>query len=72
MFRVLSFEFTAYRATGAAIGSNPVGYIIPCHRVIKSIGGIGEYRWGATRKMAMIGWEAAQLTAQYHNGFKFN
>lgn len=53
---------TAYRATGAAIGSNPVGYIIPCHRVIKSIGGIGEYRWGAARKMAMIGWEAAQLT----------
>ncbi len=54
---------TAYRAAGAAIGSNPVGYIIPCHRVIKSIGEIGEYRWGVSRKMAMIGWEASKLTA---------
>jgi len=50
----------AFRAVGTAIGSNPVGFIIPCHRVIKNVGGIGEYRWGATRKMAMIGWEAAQ------------
>jgi len=47
----------AQRAVGTAIGSNPVGFIIPCHRVIRSVGNIGEYRWGATRKMAMIGWE---------------
>jgi len=45
---------------GTAIGNNPVGFIIPCHRVIKNVGGIGEYRWGAARKMAMIGWEAAK------------
>ena len=49
------------RAVGSAIGSNPVGFIIPCHRVIKNVGGIGEYRWGTERKMAMIGWEAAKV-----------
>lgn len=51
---------TASRAVGTAIGSNPVAFLIPCHRVIKSIGGIGEYRWGSERKMAIIGWEAAK------------
>ncbi len=51
----------AQRAVGSAIGSNPVAFIIPCHRVIKTVGGIGEYRWGTPRKMAMIGWEAAQM-----------
>lgn len=51
---------SAQRAVGTAIGSNPVGFIIPCHRVIKSVGGIGEYRWGTERKMAIIGWEAAR------------
>ena len=51
----------ASRAVGSAIGNNPVAYIIPCHRVIKKIGGIGEYRWGQTRKIAMIGWEASKL-----------
>ncbi len=51
---------SAQRAVGSAIGSNPVGFIIPCHRVIRSVGGIGEYRWRTERKMAMIGWEAAQ------------
>ncbi|GAB3814910.1 bifunctional transcriptional activator/DNA repair enzyme AdaA [Pontibacter rugosus] len=50
----------ASRAVGTAIGSNPVAFLIPCHRVIRSVGGIGEYRWGSARKMAMIGWEAAK------------
>lgn len=50
----------ASRAVGTAIGSNSIAFLIPCHRVIKSVGGIGEYRWGSERKMAMIGWEAAQ------------
>ncbi|MFD2999227.1 bifunctional transcriptional activator/DNA repair enzyme AdaA [Pontibacter toksunensis] len=50
----------ASRAVGTAIGSNPIAFLIPCHRVIKNVGGIGEYRWGSERKMAMIGWEAAQ------------
>lgn len=48
----------ASRAVGTAIGSNPVAYLIPCHRVIQSSGIIGNYRWGSTRKKAMIGWES--------------
>ncbi|MEJ8801846.1 bifunctional transcriptional activator/DNA repair enzyme AdaA [Pontibacter sp. H249] len=55
---------TASRAVGTAIGSNAIAFLIPCHRVIKSIGGIGEYRWGSERKMAMIGWEAARNQVQ--------
>jgi AraC family transcriptional regulator, regulatory protein of adaptative response / methylated-DNA-[protein]-cysteine methyltransferase len=51
---------SASRAVGTAIGSNPVGYIIPCHRVIKNIGETGGYRWGGTRKKAMLGWEASK------------
>ena len=50
----------ASRAVGAAIGNNPVAFLIPCHRVIQSSGVIGQYHWGAVRKTAMIGWEAAQ------------
>ncbi|SMO46205.1 bifunctional transcriptional activator/DNA repair enzyme AdaA [Fodinibius sediminis] len=50
----------AARAVGSAIGQNPIAYLIPCHRVIKKVGKVGEYRWGSTRKKAIIGWEAAQ------------
>jgi AraC family transcriptional regulator, regulatory protein of adaptative response / methylated-DNA-[protein]-cysteine methyltransferase len=50
----------ASRAVGSAIGDNPVAFLIPCHRVIKSTGAFGEYHWGSARKTAMIGWEAAQ------------
>jgi AraC family transcriptional regulator of adaptative response/methylated-DNA-[protein]-cysteine methyltransferase len=49
----------AYRAVGTAVGSNPVAFLIPCHRVIKSTGEVGQYHWGSTRKNAIIGWEAA-------------
>jgi AraC family transcriptional regulator of adaptative response/methylated-DNA-[protein]-cysteine methyltransferase len=52
----------ASRAVGTAIGSNPVAYLIPCHRVIQSSGIIGGYMWGNTRKTAIIGWEAAKTT----------
>ena len=52
----------ALRAVGSAIGQNPVAFIIPCHRVIQSKGTFGNYHWGATRKTAMIGWEAAKLS----------
>lgn len=48
------------RAVGSAIGSNPVAFLIPCHRVIQSTGHTGGYMWGPTRKTAIIGWEAAQ------------
>jgi AraC family transcriptional regulator, regulatory protein of adaptative response / methylated-DNA-[protein]-cysteine methyltransferase len=50
----------ASRAVGTAIGSNPVAYLIPCHRVIQGNGAIGNYMWGAVRKTAMIGWEASK------------
>lgn len=50
----------ASRAVGTAIANNPVAFLIPCHRVIRSTGLIGEYHWGSMRKMAIIGWEAAQ------------
>lgn len=50
----------ASRAVGSAVGSNPVAFLIPCHRVIQSSGKLGGYRWGGVRKTAMIGWEAAK------------
>lgn len=51
----------ASRAVGTAIGSNPVAFLIPCHRVIRANGVSGGYMWGQQRKSAMIGWEAAQV-----------
>ena len=50
----------ASRAVGSAIGDNPVAFLIPCHRVIRSTGDFGQYHWGSIRKTAMIGWEAAK------------
>jgi AraC family transcriptional regulator of adaptative response/methylated-DNA-[protein]-cysteine methyltransferase len=49
----------ASRAVGSAIGNNPVAWIIPCHRVIRRLGGLGGYRWGKITKQAMIGYEAS-------------
>jgi AraC family transcriptional regulator of adaptative response/methylated-DNA-[protein]-cysteine methyltransferase len=49
----------ASRAVGTAIGSNPIAFIIPCHRVIQASGLVGGYMWGSTRKTAIIGWESA-------------
>jgi AraC family transcriptional regulator of adaptative response/methylated-DNA-[protein]-cysteine methyltransferase len=49
----------ASRAIGSAIGRNPVSWLIPCHRVITSLGTTGGYRWGSHTKQAMIGYEAA-------------
>lgn len=51
----------ACRAVGTAIGRNPVAFLIPCHRVIKATGDIGNYHWGEVRKEAIIGWEAAKV-----------
>lgn len=51
----------ASRAVGAAIGSNPIAFLIPCHRVIRSTGIFGGYMWGTTRKTAIIGWEASKV-----------
>ena len=54
----------ASRAVGTAIGDNPVAFLIPCHRVIRSTGDFGQYHWGSTRKTAMIGWEAAKVNPE--------
>lgn len=52
------------RAVGTAIGCNPVAFIIPCHRVIQTSGGIGGYRWGIERKMAIINWEQSETYSE--------
>jgi AraC family transcriptional regulator of adaptative response/methylated-DNA-[protein]-cysteine methyltransferase len=51
---------SAARAVGGAIGANNIAYLIPCHRVIRKSGVIHDYRWGATRKKAILGWESAR------------
>ncbi len=51
----------ASRAVGTANKHNPIGFLIPCHRVIRKVGDVGGYRWGTSRKKALLGWEAAQL-----------
>ena len=48
------------RAVGSAVGRNSISFLIPCHRVIRSDGAPGQYRWGAQRKNTMIAWEALQ------------
>lgn len=53
----------AARAVGQAVGHNPIAYLIPCHRVIRKMGVLGNYRYGPLRKKAMLGWEFTQ-TAQ--------
>lgn len=50
----------AMQAVGSAVGSNHIAYLIPCHRVIRKDGILGEYRWEATRKKSIIGWEMAK------------
>lgn len=58
--RALGYRGRANQAIGQAVGSNAIAYLIPCHRVIRKSGLIGGYRWGPDRKLAMLGWEAAQ------------
>jgi len=53
----------ALQAVGSAVGSNTIAYIIPCHRVIRKDGILGEYRWNPLRKKTMIGWEMARNDA---------
>jgi len=53
----------AARAVGAAVGKNPIAFVVPCHRVIGKAGDLTGYHWGITRKRAMLGWEAGQVTA---------
>jgi AraC family transcriptional regulator of adaptative response/methylated-DNA-[protein]-cysteine methyltransferase len=53
----------AARAVGAAVGKNPVSFVVPCHRVVGKSGELTGYHWGITRKRAMLGWEAGQVGA---------
>jgi len=57
----------AARAVGTAIGSNSIAFLIPCHRVIQASGHFGGYKWGPTRKTAIIGWEGAQSELEIPN-----
>lgn len=52
----------AARAVGAAVGANPVAFLIPCHRVIRETGELGGYRWGIARKQVLHSWEAAHYS----------
>jgi len=51
----------ASRAVGAAVGKNPISFVVPCHRALGKSGALTGYHWGITRKQAMIGWEAGQV-----------
>jgi AraC family transcriptional regulator of adaptative response/methylated-DNA-[protein]-cysteine methyltransferase len=52
----------ASRAVGAAIGANPVSFVVPCHRALGKSGALTGYHWGLTRKRAILGWEAGQVS----------
>jgi AraC family transcriptional regulator of adaptative response/methylated-DNA-[protein]-cysteine methyltransferase len=54
----------AARAVANAVAQNPVGYLIPCHRVIRKVGIINDYRWGTPRKKAILGWEAGRYASR--------
>lgn len=53
-------QATASRAVGAAVGRNPISFVVPCHRALGKSGALTGYHWGLTRKRAMLGWEAAR------------
>lgn len=52
---------TASRAVGAAVGRNPISFVVPCHRALGKSGALTGYHWGLTRKRAMLGWEAGKI-----------
>ena len=63
----------AARAVGAAVGRNPISFVVPCHRVLGKGGSLTGYHWGLTRKRAILGWEAgiaeqAQALSTRHHG----
>lgn len=53
----------ASRAVGAAVGANPISFVVPCHRAVGKSGALTGYHWGLTRKRAILGWEAGQLAS---------
>lgn len=52
---------SAARAVGAAVGKNPISFVVPCHRVVGKSGALTGYHWGISRKQAMLGWEAGKI-----------
>jgi AraC family transcriptional regulator of adaptative response/methylated-DNA-[protein]-cysteine methyltransferase len=52
---------TASRAVGAAVGRNPISFVVPCHRALGKSGALTGYHWGLTRKRAMLGWESGKV-----------
>ena len=52
---------SASRAVGAAVGRNPISFVVPCHRAVGKSGALTGYHWGLTRKRAMLGWEAGKV-----------
>lgn len=56
----------ACRAVGSAVGANPVAFLIPCHRVVRSSGDLGHYHWGKARKAAILEWELRQSNPRCH------
>ncbi|MDB5593750.1 MAG: methylated-DNA--[protein]-cysteine S-methyltransferase [Hyphomicrobiales bacterium] len=57
----------AARAVGAAVGRNPISFVVPCHRVMGSTGALTGYHWGLARKQAIIGWEAGRIAGSDQN-----
>ncbi len=58
----------AARAVGAAVGKNPISFVVPCHRVVGKSGALTGYHWGLTRKQAMLGWELGRTKSEQDNG----
>tara|TARA_R110002124_G_scaffold109676_12_gene262906 strand:- start:37547 stop:38416 length:870 start_codon:yes stop_codon:yes gene_type:complete len=56
---------TASRAVGAAVGKNPISFVVPCHRVVGASGALTGYHWGVPRKRAILGWEAGVISAAH-------
>jgi len=56
---------TASRAVGAAVGKNPISFVVPCHRVVGTSGALTGYHWGVPRKRAILGWEAGVISARH-------
>jgi O-6-methylguanine DNA methyltransferase len=59
---------SASRAVGAAVGRNPISFVVPCHRALGKSGQLTGYHWGITRKRAMLGWETGCLQAGTSQG----
>jgi AraC family transcriptional regulator of adaptative response/methylated-DNA-[protein]-cysteine methyltransferase len=56
---------SASRAVGAAVGKNPISFVVPCHRVVGTSGALTGYHWGVPRKRAILGWEAGVVSAAH-------